>query len=412
MWIQNAGNNLLNDYANKYKIITHPSTFEPKVYRENNQGPLSEEEYERYSKVLYDRGFYATQEDRQDKAWRRGDEPLQKSADIFLKTLGNDPLKQKMTKLLLRDNISMEYSGSLNELSLKYWDSDSWIGGEKSDDFFVLSGYSSLVQAYAKDEGVMENIILNSPVTTINYEASGTVQVLYRDTSGDSNQPVMSICAKKVIITVPLGVLQAGSIMFVPELPQSTSNAIDRLGMGKMNKIFMFWKSDDVFWPSPSSEIEVLGDLTDRDSNFVFYNSLSFQEDKPALFAFFKGPMVHRLEEEYARSDPVLYEQRIVDLAMESLHSMFGTEIPRPEKVVVTQWNVDEYTMGAYSFNKVGMKQHDREVLASPIGEKRLFFSGEATHSKYFATTTGAFLTGRAAAKNAIKTLKKNEELK
>lgn len=409
MWIQNAANNLLNDYANKFckEVKSHPSTFDTQVYRENNQGPMPEDEYERYSESLYE-GFYAVQENRQDKAWQRGDESLQISANKFLESLKDDPSKQKMTKLLLRDNIEMEYSGSLHEFSLKYWNADSWIGGEKSDDFFVLSGYSSLLHAYAKDEGLLEQVILNAPVSSINYESpSGAVQVCYRDSTTARSSHV-SVWAKKVIVTVPLGVLQARSMKFIPDLPTSTSNAIDRLGMGRMNKIFMFWKAEDIFWPLPSKEeVEVFGDLTDRDSNFVFYNSLSFQEDKPALFAFFKGPLVEQIEQEDSEN-PSRYEQRITDLAMESLRSMFGEATPRPERVVVTKWNVDKYTMGAYSFNKVGMKKHDREVLASPIGSgKRIFFAGEATHTKYFATTTGAFLTGRTAAKQVVKTLKK-----
>eukprot|EP00980_Cylindrotheca_fusiformis_P012814 scaffold3151_cov110-Cylindrotheca_fusiformis.AAC.12 len=407
MWIQNAASNLLHDYANKYKqVISHPSTFETKVYRENNKGPLSDDEYEEFSEALFDEGFYVTQKKRQAKAWKRGDEPLQKSADKFLETLADDPFKQSLAKVFLRDNIETEYSGSLKELSLRHWNSDSWIGGERSADFFVLTGYTSLVHAYAEDEGIMENILLNAPVTSIDYESSGAVQVSYAAGVTNGGGEDFSVRAKKVIITVPLGVLQAKSISFKPELPISTSNAINRLGMGKMNKIFMMWKSEDVFWPFPSST-EVLEDLTDRDSNFFFYTSLSLKENIPVLFAFFQGSVVEQLEDEYAQSNPALYEQKIADLAMESLCSMFGESTPRPEKVVVTHWSVDEYTMGAYSFNKVGMKQHDREVLASSIGGKRIYFAGEATHNKYFATTTGAFMTGRNAAKSAVKSMKK-----
>jgi len=310
-----------------------------------------------------------------------------------------------MTKLLLRDAIELEYSGSLKEMSLLHWNSDQWIGGHQTDDQFVTSGYSSLVQAYAKDQGLLKHVILNAPVKTVNYETtSGEQEVLV--TYRDEEEKETTIRAKKLIITVPLGVLQAKSIQFVPDLPTSTANAIQRLGMGKMNKILMVWSSaNDIFWPS----VEKLADVTDRDSNFEFYNSLSLGdgEQKPALFAFFKGTLVEEVERKYAKTNPQVYKEKICELAMESLRSMFGNDISNPETVVVTNWNVDEYSMGTYSYNKVGMKEQDRQVLASPIAGNRIFIAGEATHNRYFATTTGAFLTGRAAAKTVVKTLKK-----
>jgi len=48
------------------------------------------------------------------------------------------------------------------------------------------------------------------------------------------------------VVTVPLGVLQAGSIGFQPQLPVSTAAAIDALVMGPLDE---FWfRSDQVVW--------------------------------------------------------------------------------------------------------------------------------------------------------------------
>eukprot|EP00526_Cylindrotheca_closterium_P023590 CAMPEP_0113609140 /NCGR_PEP_ID=MMETSP0017_2-20120614/4322_1 /TAXON_ID=2856 /ORGANISM="Cylindrotheca closterium" /LENGTH=157 /DNA_ID=CAMNT_0000517917 /DNA_START=281 /DNA_END=751 /DNA_ORIENTATION=- /assembly_acc=CAM_ASM_000147 len=157
-----------------------------------------------------------------------------------------------------------------------------------------------------------------------------------------------------------------------------------------MNKVFLLWSKEDVFWPR---DTEVLGDLEERDSNFVFCNPRQHNGDLPLLFAFFQGSLADAAEEAFAHTHPEEYENRIRDLAMESLRSMFGNEIPMPKKVVVTKWNVDEYTMGAYSFNKVKMGKLDRYFLSQPIGKDQLFFAGEATHRRYFATTAGAFMT-------------------
>jgi len=400
MWIQNAKGNLLNEYIKKYKIPTHVSKFNTRMYEENGQGHIKN--FDDLEEELFEEGFYEYQAGRQQLAWLRGEEPLSRSRDLYLGKLEKkrkSELKQRLAEVLIRGQIELEYSGSLDEMSLLYWNTDSWIGGSNSHDHFVMAGYSSLVYAYAKDEGIMDKVILNTPVSNINSSnADGLVELTTKDGT--------AIRAKQVIVTVPLGVLQANTIQFIPALPKSHSNAIQRLGMGKMNKIFMFWKTEDVFWPMPkSSKIEVLGEVTDRDSIFLFYNSLSFHEEKPALYAFFKGPQVEAIERKYATSDPELYQQKISELAMQSLQNMFGNNIPQPEKVIVTNWLADEYTRGAYSFNKVGMKSRDREVLTFPIAEGRIHFAGEATHEHYFATTTGAFLTGRNAAKKVAKKL-------
>jgi len=398
MWLQNGANNLLTDYAKKYKIKHSVSKFNTKLYFENNGGPIDDDDYDELYDELYEQGFYPLQASRQKRVG--SDESLKTSAGMFVNSI-SDPLKRKLAKQFIRDTIELEYSGSLEEMSLLHWNSDSWIGGEDSDDFFVLDGYSALVKAYASDENLMDNVVLEASVTNVNYEDNEKVRIAYKDKDHD----IVSLTAKKVIITVPLGVLQNNLIKFEPILPLSTSRCIQRLGMGKMNKIFMFWNSDDVFWPG-AKEYEVLGDATDRDSTFLFYNSLSFNGDKPAMYAFFKGPEVEELEKQYAKSDPEEYKRSILELAMICLRSMFGNDIPSPQKVLLTNWNVDEHTMGAYSFNKCGMKVADREILRSPIGNNRIYITGEAAHDNYFATTTGAFLAGRATAKEVARRLK------
>jgi monoamine oxidase len=397
MWIQNGANNLLTYYAKKYNIKSSVSKFKTRLYKKNNAGPMDDDEYDELSTALYDDGFYGLQAHRQQNVLY--DEPLKHSEEEFTNSL-QIPMGRDLVRHFIRDAIEFEYSASTEEMSLKYWNSDSYIGGEACDDSFVDDGYSSLVQAYANDQGVMGNVILEAAVSRVNYDDNDIVRIDYVKNNTDK-----TIYTRRVIITIPLGVLQHGLVKFVPPLPTSTSRSIHRLGMGKMNKIFMFWKSDDVFWPS-LQDYEVFSDVTNRASNFMFYNSLSFGGEKPVLYAFYKGSTVEDLEKKYAKSDEEMYMKTISELAMSSLRSMFGNDIPNPEKVVCTCWNVDEHCMGAYSFNKVGMKVADRQVLRSPIAGNRIIISGEATHDNYPQTTTGAFLAGRDAAKKMVNSLR------
>jgi lysine-specific histone demethylase 1 len=48
---------------------------------------------------------------------------------------------------------------------------------------------------------------------------------------------VLGCAGDAVLVTVPLGVLKAGSIAFQPPLPQRKQEAIERMGFGTLNKV-------------------------------------------------------------------------------------------------------------------------------------------------------------------------------
>ncbi len=72
--------------------------------------------------------------------------------------------------------------------------------------------------------------------------------------------------------------------------------------------------------------------------------------------------------------------------------------IKKPEKYFLTRWSQDPYSLGSYSYLPVGATGEDRDLLAAPESN-RLFFSGEATHRHFPATTHGAYLSGLREAK-------------
>lgn len=49
-----------------------------------------------------------------------------------------------------------------------------------------------------------------------------------------------------VIITLPLGVLKSGKVRFTPALPEDKQTAINRLGMGTLDKVYLLF--DTPFW--------------------------------------------------------------------------------------------------------------------------------------------------------------------
>jgi len=72
------------------------------------------------------------------------------------------------------------------------------------------------------------SIRTNCPITSITYDSSGAVL------TGPAG---VRLGARKVIITAPLGVLQAGCIQFSPQLPAAKLAAVSRLRMGNAAKV-------------------------------------------------------------------------------------------------------------------------------------------------------------------------------
>jgi Flavin containing amine oxidoreductase len=90
----------------------------------------------------------------------------------------------------------------------------------------VLGGYGQLTDAMAAS---VADLRLNAPVATVASAAGGSgVRVTTRD--GDAYE------ADLAIVSVPVGVLKAGGIVFEPALPAWKQEALAQIGMGKLNK--------------------------------------------------------------------------------------------------------------------------------------------------------------------------------
>lgn len=190
--------------------------------------------------------------------------------------------------------------------------------------------------------------------------------------------------AEAVVVTVPLGVLEHGSIEFAPRLPLRHREAIDRLGVGVLSKTFL--RFEEPFWPVDVDWQEFLGP---RHGAWAEWFSLA-KAGAPVLVAFHGGDRARRLE----RADP----DDVRRDAMRVLRAMFRRDIPAPEAVRTTGWSLDPFARGSYSVNAVGSTRADRVALGRPVAG-RIFFAGEATEPDYSSTVHGAYLSGRRVAR-------------
>jgi len=274
---------------------------------------------------------------------------------------------QQWVDFLISARIEQEYAGSSKLLSAQWYESEAEFDGP---DALFSQGYQILIQALAK--GIQYT--LNQEVKSIDWSEDEIVVKTQNKT----------YLADRVLVTVPLGVLKAGKIQFSPALPQEKTKAIQALGMGILNKLYL--RFPRAFWPEQSDWIEK---IPQGQAAWTEWLSLKRTFQLPILLGFSSG--------EKAKSMEKWSDQEIVSSAMQTLQTIFGKNIPKPSDYQITRWGEDPFSYGSYSFNALGALPPMRENLAKNI-EEILFFAGEATERYHFSTVHGAYLSGLRAA--------------
>ena len=195
------------------------------------------------------------------------------------------------------------------------------------------------------------------------------------------------IAADRVIITLPIGVLKADGIRFIPK-PARKLEAAHELEMGIVTKVVLHFR--ERFWPDPN-----FGFIHSDDEWFATWWA---DERGHILTAWSGGPKGTELATN--ESDFVL------NRALEGLSKLFGESLPSIRKLLHSanthNWKNDPFSRGAYSFVPVNATNACRE-LARPEDDI-LFFAGEATDLNYqFGTVHGAIASGIRAATDVRK---------
>ena len=268
-----------------------------------------------------------------------------------------------------------DYAADTDELSARYFDNNEQFDG--SELIFPL-GYSQIIDVLSKDV----KIIYEKVVNKIEY-SNGKVDVSTKDGS--------SYTADKVIVTVPLGVLQSGSITFSPSLSQSKTQAINRLGFGLMDKLWL--EFDEAFWTSDKN-MDWINYVSDNPGVFVQTLNVNKYLKKPLLIMFNVG--------EVAREYSELTDQEVLTNAMSVIRKWYPNA-PEYVRYARSNWSKDEFAQGSYSYIKVGGSPSDCEAYTEFESTGGLvFFAGEATTCDLIGTVHGAYVSGVDAANFAI----------
>jgi len=295
----------------------------------------------------------------------------------YVEDLGLDAARARQLRWILRVVAEADASGSLEERSLAwlYRYGIEYDGDGVGD--LPVGGYRRLLAPMAAGLDVR----LGSVVRRIEFDKGG-VRI---KTADGATHP-----GSHVVVTVPVGVLKAGSIEFEPALPVRHLAAIERLGFGRFEKVAIRF-SDTAWLPVGLPNTFVLADPQRPDLPIIV--SLDAFVGEPVVVALAPGSTAHLV------TDGTLDDAVASLLAV--IEQVTGVRPPAPVAATRTDWARDPYALGAYSYVAVGGTPDDFDALGQPV-DGRLLFAGEATSQRRTGYADGAMSSGIREAKRLL----------
>lgn len=260
----------------------------------------------------------------------------------------------------------------------------------------VNGGYITMIDYLAdvcKDAG--NDIVLNTVVKEVTWE-KGNVNVVA------TNGAVYE--AAKVIIALPLGVLQApevaeGAITFTPKINDRIS-AINNMGFGSVIKILL--EFDEIFWEGDAvtkragTSLSTMGFLFTEEEIPTYWTQSPARS--PLLTGWLGGPPAHEMKE--------VTDEEILQQALTSLSKIFGI-VPDvlKQKLIswhVANWTAEPFTLGSYAYDKVKSPEA-RKILLQAVDDT-IYFTGEYLYDgPAMGTVEAALTTGKSVGEFILK---------
>jgi monoamine oxidase len=271
--------------------------------------------------------------------------------------------------------IGNEYGTSNNRLSIKgiAEEDNLWSAG---DDNFLVTNKSLLSCLESRVSAVLPLVKLNVEVQKIDYTNDLIVLT-------DQNNRTYS--AQKIIIATPLSILKENRIRFTPTLPTSKTDSFNKIGFGAGLKIIL--KFSQAFWATD------LGSLYGEVVPEYWFTSKG-RGATNVLTAFVMGEKAEMLSAQGTAA---------VQTVVAELDKLYGNTVASRTLMAshIEDWSKNSFIRGAYSYPIVGGGIVQRQMLQKSV-DKKLFWAGEATHSKgHSGTVHGAIESGIWAA-NAV----------
>lgn len=243
----------------------------------------------------------------------------------------------------------------------------------------VVEGYAKVAEGRARTLG--DTLRLRTRVGRIEWRTGGAT-IHARGPDGE-----VTLEASAVVVTVSLGVLQAGGVEFAPALPSRTQTAIQAIGFGHADKILLVFDA--------TLQRSVLGKATSiasAEGSWYFFPYHGRKEMPVVIEGFLSGRRAVRLS---GRPEGEVVEDVVQELETLTRRSDLRAHLLAARHV---DWTADPDVRGGYTFPKVGGDMEQRRILGEPVGDA-LFFAGEAARAAGdYATVHGALDSGIEAA--------------
>jgi monoamine oxidase len=310
--------------------------------------------------------------------------------DMPVKKFLNKYFKEKeyaSMKESVRGFVEGYESGDMDRFSTFAFRKD-WLEAEDWDQYHVDGGYGKLMDAMAeecKKNGC--RIHLAHPVIEIRWKKGQAVVVCEK-------RKVFT--ASRVVLTVPLGVLQEEKIKFSPALPGKIKR-FRRLGYGHVIKVLFLF--NDRFWQNKRIHQRLGKNLNKL--FFIFSEALvptwwtQYPSPTPLLTGWLSGSQA---KAKMFNTDQELFEEALYSLSLifEMEESILKLKL-KAWKVV--NWSRDEYARGSYAYATVNAEKIIKE-LEKPV-KNTIFFSGEV-FSKGGGTVEDALASGAGTAEKIM----------
>ncbi len=367
-WIHGVRGNPLTEMADKINAVRLVTRYDSVITYDIAGKPLNNNAKRRLA-ILRDKLSLAIEQAQEQEE----DISLLQAIQPIAREFKGGTEEARLIDFILSSDFEQEYSGSTARLSAHWFDD---VAEFKGDDVLFARGFETVTKFLAQDL----DIRLGQVVREVRWEKR-PIRAVTEDTQYE---------AEHVVVTLPLGVLQAGKVLFTPDLPKRKAEAIAELGVGVLNKCYL--RFTEPFWPPDVDWLEYISYVPGAWTQWV---SLWQVAKQPVLLGFNAADWGQAIES--------LSDEEIVASAMGTLKTIYGEQIPEPIDFQLTRWATDPFALGSYSFNAVGSTPRMRKMLAAPL-DNSVFFAGEATHPAHFGTVHGAYLSGLVAARKILAT--------
>lgn len=228
-----------------------------------------------------------------------------------------------------------------------------------------------------------------------------------------------TVTAGACIVTVSTGVLASGAIRFDPGLPAAVLDSVAALPMGLALKVALRANGPDRLDLPPHCSVDrQVAKAVDRQVAKAVDRQVAHAGDRRVAYGvdpfipfqcwpfgrdYVQGWVGGSTAWDLAKAG----EEASVDFALAQLRKLFGGRVDRlfaGGGNLITRWDADPWTLGAYSYCLPGHATARRR-LAAPLADGHLLFAGEACHVPFASTVAGAWISGQDAAAIALQAL-------